>query len=315
MRILFSGVSGVLCLALTSVADAGPSPWQRVTRPSATLAQVRYAQADSKRTPADPFKQGPEQELLLNELCAQALLLGGVEQLGDAGLQYLFADCLSRAPGQYQTQARQAWQRALEQAPEHPQAAQAWLNIGLQSETLDEPQVALHAYTKALQSEWDEETRAGLYRVRAQVRMGLGDLKGATADYWVAFAEGNSLETRTLAQWGLAVAFDRAYDHPSALRYALSASQARFGNAGRTSVLDLDESWLSPLEERHYYRALGLMAQAHADPRAAGRVATLQAAQLMWLQYLDDAPPRGRWVPRAREHLERIRRVLGSDDD
>lgn len=296
-------------------AWAKGSPWLKVTHPEQAVARERYAQADSKRTPADPYKQGPDQELLLNEMCARSLLLSGVEALANAELQYLLADCLTRAPGQYVSQARDAWLQALRLAPEHPQAARAWLNVGLGSEVLDDLPEAVAGYTQALTREWDSELRAGLYRARAQVLMRQGLLVQAMSDYRVALAESHVLETRTLAQWGLAVALDRAYDHPSALALALSASRARFGNVGRTSLLDLEQTWITPDADRHYYRALGLMAEAKAQGQRGDRTGLLQSAQLMWLQYLDAAPADGPWVARAREHLAWLRLQLGDEQE
>jgi hypothetical protein len=312
----FAAVLALASSGLVRPVSAGLSPWQKLTEPNAAIAEQRYAQADNKRTSADPYQQGEDHELLLNELCAQALLLSGAEQLGDPGLSYLLADCLSRAPGQYLEQARRAWLAALQKAPAHPRAAVAWLNVAVQSSLLDEPELALAAYENVLSLEWDEGVRADVYRAQAQLYMSQGDLVRALPRFRIAFMESRALEARCLAEWGLAAALDRAYDHPTALAHALSASRARFGAAGRTSVLDLQDAWFLPAEEKHYFRALGLMAEAKQPGiEATLRLRWLQAAHLMWLQYLDLAPKEGRWVPRAREHLKAIRRQLGSDEE
>jgi hypothetical protein len=154
-----------------------------------------------------------------------------------------------------------------------------------------------------------------MFTVRGQVALSLGALDAANADFWSAMHEAREIETYTLAQWGLGVALDRARDFPSAVGPAMAASHARFGNAGRTSVLDLETTLLFPSADEHYYRALGLMAEAALNKGKPTHTSFLQSAQLMWLQYLDAAVESNPGVVRAREHLALIRREIGGEDD
>jgi tetratricopeptide (TPR) repeat protein len=304
-----------LLSSFTREAAAGIDPWRVAREPQTAKLQAWAELLDRERVSADPYLQGAQAQQKLNQRCAVRLQLIGVERGDDERAAYLLAECLSQSPGQYQSAARDVWRQVLARWPSSPQAAHGWESLGMAELALDAANAAEAAFTHALQLEWLEEARARLFCARGQVRMERGELARAQADFWAAMNEAEHMETYALAQWGLGVAFDRQRDFPQAIAPAVAASRARFGSAGRTSVLDLEEIMLFPAEDEHYYRALGLMAEAASNKAGASYTSQLQSAQLMWLQYLDVAPETSFGVVRAKEHLQAIRRELHSDDD
>jgi hypothetical protein len=81
-------------------------------------------------------------------------------------------------------------------------------------------------------------------------------------------------------------------------------------------VIDWDGGTIWPLFERHYYRAVASLAEAleHRGQDRDRYSSLLVESQFMWLSYLRESPAEGRWVPRAREHLNWVRGQLSLDD-
>lgn len=311
------GVGVLGCVIGPSRVEAGPTLWERVKRPELRHARELYRRADAHRVPREDRFDGERSEQLLNQQSAIVLSLGGAEGIPDPSLAFLLGDCLAKAPAGV-GQARGALERALSLWPDHPLAAAAWYDLALAAEVEEDFEAASSAYDNALRLQWDAEVRADLYRARAQLRMGRGDLKAAIADFRVAVGVARNAELRAISQWGLAVALDRSHDFPAAVPLVLEAQRARFGGAGRSSVIDVQTGALWPLHELHYYRALGLRAEAVVRRGQSGHASALFAAQLAWQQYVEEAPEDDPWLPRVREHRAAIRAELdqiGDPDD
>lgn len=307
-------LAGALLSALGGTAHADFDPWARVKAPQRFKAEALADSLDRDRVSIDPYLQGALAQQKLNQRCAVRLQLVGLDQTQIERSAFLLAECLSQAPGQYQAAALDAWRNALARWPGSPLAAHGWGALAMAALQLDDAEAASVGLDNALRAEVDEEVRARLFTARGQIALSQGELPRASSDFWAAMHEAREIETYTLAQWGLAVALDRARDFPQATGPAVAASHARFGNAGRTSVLDLESTLLFPAEDEHYYRALGLMAEAAAAKGKPTYTSFLQSAQLMWLQYLDAAADSSPGLVRAREHLAAIRREIGDDD-
>jgi tetratricopeptide (TPR) repeat protein len=228
----------------------------------------------------------------------------------------LLGDCLANAPAAYQPQAVNVLRDALENAPNAPQAAASWVNLAFALETLGELDSAVEAFSQALFLEWHSERRAVIYHERGRMQLGSGALEAAIGDFEAGLSSGFGAEARALAHWSLGVAHDRNHDFPTAIPHLLEGYRARFGSNGATLIIDLDDSIIWPPEERHYYRALALLAEA-MEERAVnhGRfISLLVESQFVWLSYLQDAPAESLGVPRAREHLQWVREQLQQDD-
>ncbi len=314
--LLFVSLSAFQLVSLAPFrAEADPSIWQRVKDPIGFQAEAMYRALDSDRVPREELVDDPSAERLLNGRTALRIIVNGGDTYPNADLRYLLALCLANGTPKTIRQAPTALLAALQLAPTHPLAANAWYDLGIASEWGDELAAADGAYSAALRLEWDREQRAAIYRMRGQLEMRRGNLRAAIEDYDMALGESRDAELRALAKWGLAVALDRSHDFPSSVPHVLAAYQARFGPHGRTSAIDLDVGYVWPSYDEHYYRGLALLAEAAQKRGHDGYTSTLLASQLMWIRYLDDAPADDLWAPRAREHLEQVRHDIDALDD
>jgi len=142
---------------------------------------------------------------------------------------------------------------------------------------------------------WDDNSgRTLLYSNSAETLMALGRLDQAIARYRLArdAAEGGKLEWQ-LANWGLGVALDRD-EQEDAARQAIARAIERDPTMGQLSS---DGVFFEPPGDKLYYLALG--------HEVAGDRAEAIAA---WKGYVAAAPSGGRWVRRARAHLEALSR-------
>ncbi|MEN9579726.1 MAG: hypothetical protein RJA70_2735, partial [Pseudomonadota bacterium] len=237
------GLHGALVLALVgsspSVA-AEPSLWDLARSPESGLAETLLRRADRSRVPLEPEYSGQALQQKLNERSALMIQLARGEELGDPRLRYLLGECLVHAGGSYHAAGRRVLLRALSESPLSPGAATAWQDVALASGWLGDHEAARAAYARALEIEAEPEVRSVLYLNRAESSMALGRLEAAISDYRTAAFETSALETRSLAQWGLAVALDRQLDFPGARAWVIAASRGRFGPAGTQLAVDLD---------------------------------------------------------------------------
>ena len=296
-------------IGIPATTVAGERLWDRIRAPRVVKTQKLILLADGVRLPADTsFGSGPLW-LRLNERCAVMIELAGGGQLVDADLLQLYGDCLFEAGVQHFVEARKQLLRALAQAPQAPWAGAAWRAVALASGRLGDHAQEYQAYDQAIAEEWDPDLRAILFLNRAESSQNAGRVADAVHDYRAALAESTRSDTRALAEWGLAVALDRASDFPKAMPLANSASAVRFGRGGRLDALDLPGVFFVPGHELYYYRALALESSALAERSQSKQVELLQASQLMWLNYVQAAEG-GRWVSRAMQHLKSIRHRL-----
>ncbi len=305
----------VVTLTLAPEALAKPNVWDVARDPRAARAEELLERADRARIPADPGFEAVELQRKLNERSALMIQLAGGEELGSTRLLYLLGDCLVHASGDHNEEGRAILLRALAEAPHSPSAAGAWFAVAIASSLMGDHETEYRAYGKALEIEWDQDSRARIYLNRGESSMAQLLLPQAIADYRAALNETNSAVTRALANWGLAVALDRSMDFPAAVSYAVAASQARFGPNGRQMALDLSEVFFTPRYEVHYYRALALQALTRQLSGTAEYQTALENTKLLWLAYISAAPEDGPWVPRAKQHLRWINRELRTQAD
>ena len=149
----------------------------------------------------------------------------------------------------------------------------------------------------------------------AEVLMLTGEVREAIGYYRSAHDATSSPYSRTLAQWGLALAHDRAGDHAEALRWAARAmredpiaADPRFGAAvarhGSFAILHIEGVYFEPRYEIHAYEALGHEARAtvsiDADP------SHLPDALRSWRLFLTEGGVASRFATLARAHIDRL---------
>lgn len=154
----------------------------------------------------------------------------------------------------------------------------------------------------------------------AEVTMLTGDVRAAARHYATARELADDPLTRSLAQWGLAVATSRDDDHAGALEVAHRAiredpippDDPRFSalhrRHGAFSVLHLDTVFFEPSYEIHAYEAIGH--EAHARDPDADRASHLRQALRSWRLFLAEGGTTSRYATHAREHAERLEAVV-----
>lgn len=166
---------------------------------------------------------------------------------------------------------------------------------------------------------------ANLYGNLAEATMLSGDVRTAAARYRRAIdraADPDDPVTRSLAQWGLAVALSRADDHEAALETAyrairedpIPADDPRFRDLHRRhgpfAVLHLDGVFFEPSYEVHAYEAIGEEAWAR-DPDAS-REEHLRNALRRWRLFLAEGGTTSRFAPHARGRIAALEAELAS---
>lgn len=302
-------------LSGSPAAQAAASFWRKAANPEVARAETIKRAAERVREPRALDLGSGAILAKLNQRAAVAIQLAGGAELDDVELTYLLGHCLAHASGAYFEQAIEVLERVLQQAPDHPLAARGWRDLAHVASALNRFETERRAHEQALALEWRQGVRSEIYLERGLARMAQAHLELAAEDFQAASQEAALSEQWAFSQWSLAVALDRHGDSPAAVALVQRAAQARFGPAGRLTVLQIPVARFRVSYDLHYYMALERMARAQtAADDALGR-ADLQAAQLMWLRYLDAAIEGDPWRSRVRQHLDWIARKQGPDNE
>jgi tetratricopeptide (TPR) repeat protein len=308
----------VVFVLLASRATGAPSVWERARDPHALAVREALTKALRAREPRELSPEAltslPAFEALLAQRAVIILEEAGGEALDDPEVWYFLGDSLIAANRGREEEGRTLLRRALAAAPDSPEAAEAWFEIGIASNRLRQFQDERAAYTEALRVQWDGRQRAIIQMNRGEAGMSLGLLREARADYEAALVLADDPEIRALTAWGLAVALARDEDLPDALRRAWEASQFKFRDAQGTlvSAIELPSVFYTPDYEIYFYRALGAMAAAEHAEKPQDRKTELEWAISQWQRYLAEARPVGdRWTANAEFHLTWCKRRLG----
>ncbi len=213
-------------------------------------------------------RRNPIAKLRLAE-AARLLKQHGGSNSGDARLRYDLAAVLA---AQKQCDAAiPAFHHALWFAPDHPQAARGWFELGLCHAYRGEVEDEELAWTNALGLEDEPTSRHVILANLAEARMRLGRLEDAKT----AIEDAIDLEPQSpIPQFTHAVIVDRLDDRAGAIaavKVALSLDP--IGDS-----LDSDGVFFVPPYDVHWYRALVALGQAENSVGTA--VASLRGAAL-----------------------------------
>lgn len=178
----------------------------------------------------------------------------------------------------------------------------------------------------ALARLWEPVSISTVHLNLAESLMLLGDLEGSVAHYRHAVERAeDSVLTRVLALWGLAVALDRSDEHSDAIATARRAIQADPASLymddptlgmdrtahGPMAILHSRLVFFEPAYEVFAYDAIGreALARGTTDPQA--RDDQLRRAVIAWRAFLAGGGNAGRYAEHARRSLERLERELG----
>lgn len=289
--------------------EAQSSFWDRVEDPAVRVNERRWVKAQRDQVAADAFLDPQAVALSAARTLLRYQVADG-KPLDDPSLSFLLGKSLVLAGSEYQEQGRRVLLSALKRFPNAPEARGVWLEVGLVSAQLGDLSGAQAALSQSLAVEWEPERRIRALLERAAVSVRQQDLDKAIGDYRVALQESRSETDLAHSRWGLGVALDRNYDFPAALPYLVQAASSKGSQWPLGNDETLPASPLLPPYEIYYYRALGQMAIATEQAGSALETSSLQAAELMWLSYVQAAPDDDPWLLRARQHLKIVRRKL-----
>jgi tetratricopeptide (TPR) repeat protein len=307
-RRILAGAAAMAALVLGSAEDveAEPTFWDALRDPETVHAYQVWLGAERALDAVEAEYWTREIHKRTHEDCAEKIQLWGGAETREPRLMFLFGQCLVSSERGYEERGLLVLRSALEIEPDSQFAPKAWAFIGIAAKRVGDRLGELEAYTRALEIEWDPLDRGVLFLRRGQASMIAGNLPQAIADFRVSSRDSTHPAAAALAEWALAVALDRSYDLPAALPHAATAAAVRTGPAGTMTALDLEWFDLEPRYEVHYYRALAHLAHAEKTTDEADLVGSLEAAQALFLGYTKAAAPRDPWVPRAKEHIERL---------
>lgn len=300
-------------------ADTPPSAWDRVREPAVADTYRLHVEVQRRMAAIDPRDLGK----IGRGDVADAILGGTISMLERAGartskdvrlrfdLGWLYLEARMHA------KAIEVLDAALRDAPEHPAAERAWLNLAFACGHLGDHACERRAYLEVLRHATEEPARLTPTLNLAETEMHLGNLREAVEGYREAMRLASRLPSRdspALAAWGLAVALDRSGDRVGAereARFALQLEQsAGYRPRGGLSVLRSQGVFFFPDYEVYWYEGLGALAQARAAKSAAEAVALLRDAERAYGRFVQGAERSrepDRWLAIARARLAAVK--------
>lgn len=300
-RIVLSGV----LLTQFAHADTPLSAWQRAANPHAAQEEQRHANVrsfiDAGRSSLPPFAR----ESVFDHVRVM-LETSGAQVSTDVRLRFDLGEVYEAL--ERHEDAIAILEPALAMAPDHAEAARAFLTLAYAHAKRDEPMFERDAYVKYLARLYDDRAKSIALLNLAEAEMRIGRLKEAVSGYKDAFDLASSIpnsqsssETATLAAWGLAVAQDRTGDSFAAERTAELALRL---DPEMKLIAHGENVFFVPEYERLYYLGIGAESMAkHAE--ASARVDAWRDAELAWKAYVVRANAKDKWLAFAKAHAAR----------
>lgn len=194
---------------------------------------------------------------------------------------------------------------AIKMDPTHPMMEDAWFVLGLSCGSLGDHHCEREAYQKTLEIETEEIARMTPTLNLSEVEMHLGNLKESIALYNETLrlsARAGASYTNALAEWGLAVALDRAGERNAAERAAKRALEIST-SIHRENILRDYGVYFYPDYEVLYYEGLGAVSLARGASSAHDAAIYWALAERKFEQYVRGAEqknPTDRFLPAAK---------------
>jgi tetratricopeptide (TPR) repeat protein len=180
---------------------------------------------------------------------------------------------------------------AIEMDPTHPMIEDAWFVLALSCGSLGDHQCERDGYKKTLEIETEDVARMTPTLNLSEVEMHLGNLKESISLYQETLrlsARVGASYTNALAEWGLAVALDRAGEKPSAERAAKRAIEIST-SIHRDNILRDNGVYFYPDYEVLYYEGLGAVTLARGATSAHDAAIYWNLAERKFEQYIRGA--------------------------
>ncbi|MBS2013411.1 MAG: tetratricopeptide repeat protein [Deltaproteobacteria bacterium] len=317
---LGSGLGGageVSCMGAIARADTPPSHWDRARDPDVGAAyklhvsvQRRLSEEDFVErfrpfsAPEEAAKLG-ERDKLLRYIQRQTEQKKPVDLRLRLDLGRIYLELGSTHGRENFGKAVSVLKAALESAPDHPAAENAWLDLAFACGHVGDHVCERKAYVEVLRRETEDLRRATPSLNLAETEMHLGNLVEAVALYRETlrlagrFPSGN---TAALAVWGLAVALDRSGDSVAAekeARFALELERSM----NHPRLLRSQNVFFVPAYEIHWYEGLGWSAAAKTAPSPAESLRLWRLAEASFASYVRLADSNDRWLALANVRL------------
>jgi tetratricopeptide (TPR) repeat protein len=303
----FAGACGAFGAPAAS-ADTPPSRWDRAKDPDVAGDYYRHIQARAwLGSIHEARRQGrPDTADGLARMAVDALERRGAAASGDVRLRFDLGE-LYLVMANHQRSA-DVLRAALAQAPNHPAAEEAWLDLAFACGHLGDHACEKKAYIEVLRRVSEDVQRATPTLNLAETEMHLGDLKEAIEGYREALRIAGRIhrrDTAPLAVWGLAVALDRSGDRAAAEKEARFAQDLESSMLGRgtMSILHSDAVFFVPAYELHYYDGLGAFARGKVAKTATEAARHFAKAESSFGQYVQAADASDRWLEMAKARL------------
>jgi tetratricopeptide (TPR) repeat protein len=278
-----------------------PSVWERAIDPEAGASDRAHRAVEALLVEAQKLKW---HTLMGKEKLLEALaLLEGIDadKAADVRLKFDYGRVLALL--RQDARAMTVLGAALEKAPDHPEATDAYFSIAICYAKLGRPADEIAAYDEVLRRETDPSSRANALANRGEARMLQGNLAAATEDLRASLA---LVPDNVLAHFSLAVVLDRTGDRLG----ALSEARIALTYDALDQQLASPNVFFMPPYDRYWYEALGATARARQIDDAATSILWWETAAKKWKEYIDAAGPQDRWIGFARSRLLQTERDL-----
>lgn len=308
--------AALLGLARTTHADTPPSVWQRAKDPNASAIYKLHVSDEL----ALHQKSGllPSSKFDIGEAVVQAardrILRADPAVRNDPRIQFDLGAIYDRLLDY--PKASLVLEKALEGAPDHPSATDAWHTLADACGHLGDSPCEKMAYTEILRRETEDLRRATPLLNLAEAEMHLGNLRDAIEGYREALRVSSKVPPGytevwlpALSVWGLAVALDRSGDRVTAeqqARFAMTLTgTTRVGHVA--SVSDIPGSYFYPAYEVLWYEGLGAASQARIEPDRDSALKLWNIAENRFTRYVEGGERnKDPWIPIAKARLASI---------
>lgn len=298
-------------LAGTAAADTPPSKWERAADPSLARSWDLHVEVQ-RLVDLEHRGGGMAGGRVALERARSLLEAAGAERSADVRLRLDLGTIYEQLD--HHERAIEVLVPALAAAKDHPASTDGWITLAYAYAKLPRHREERAAYGEYLRRVSDDRLRVTALLNMAEASMHLGQLRDSIREYREAIRVGAELSTSmaasesvALAQWGLAVALDRAGDREASVREARLAASLDPG----MRILGGPNVFFVPAYERSWYVGLGAYAQATEARGEAERAALMTLAERSFAHYVESAGAGDRWLATARARLASIARARG----
>lgn len=291
-------LAGVLVVS-GALADSPPSVWDRARDPKANGAWTSHLELQRRMKAIGNIDRGLRNdvaEAMRTDLRTRA---EEARKAHPTDVPLRFDEGAILAHIERYPEARRALESVLAEHPNHPMADDGYWQLADACAHLRDHKCEKRVWTTVLGRWTDDSRRSTPLLNAAETEMHLGNTTGSIEMYRECLRVSTRIDDRRttlLAQWGLAVAYDRSGDAVAALREASlatdverSSGQARFSPLTVSFELRRKGVYFLPEHEIDWYEGLGAMSLAKKADNDLMRLAFWRRAEKSFGTYVAGA--------------------------